>query len=184
MTSKNNKTYLPNSTTCFVCGEKNHAGLQVRFYIEDDVIKVRFQGHSHHCGYEGVVHGGISASVMDECLGWAAAYAIKRMCVTAELSIRYRRRVPSERAMTITTEITRIARRLVYVKGTMVDDEGVVYVTGEGSFSPLTTEETLQVDDNMIYRDGDVHIFDALRTECLQATNGEQHLARQTNHES
>ena len=184
MTSTNHKAYLPNSSTCFVCGEKNHAGLQVRFYIENDTVKVRFQGQAHHCGYKDVVHGGISASVMDECMGWAAAYAIKRMCVTAELSIRYRRRVPGESEMTIITEVTRIARRLVYVKATMVDDEGTVYVTGEGSFSPLSIEETLLVDDNMIYRDGDLHIFDELRTECLQATNGEQHLAHQNDRDS
>lgn len=181
--SLNHTTYLPTSSTCFVCGEDNHAGLKVRFYVEDGVVKTRFYAQPHHCGYEGVVHGGVSASVLDECLGWAAAYACNRMCVTAELTIRYRRRVPCECDMTILTEVTKTTKRLIYVQGSMVDKDGVVYVTAEGAFSPLSIEETLYVDDNMRYRAGDMHVFDELRTESLQATDCEQHLARQTDHQ-
>ena len=39
-------------------------------------------------------------------MGWAAARAIERMCVTAELKVRYLKPVPGDREMTVKTEGT------------------------------------------------------------------------------
>ena len=33
--NKDGATYLPNSKPCFICGEDNPAGVQVRFLVED-----------------------------------------------------------------------------------------------------------------------------------------------------
>ena len=159
------RTYLPNSSRCFVCGEDNPAGLQTRFYVEDGIVKTPLTAAAHHCGYERVVHGGIAAAALDECMGWAAARAIKRMCLTGELSVRYLKRVPQGRPLTVCAEVVRSSRRLAYVAGRIVDDAGVEYVRGQGTFVPLSAEETLAVDDALLYRGGEERLFKELRAE-------------------
>src|SRR5690606_33126821 len=102
--------YLPNSKTCFVCGEDNAAGLQSRFYVEGGCVKMKLRPQPHHCGYANVVHGGVVAAALDECMGWAAARAIKRMCYTGELTIRYLKPVPADGDLTVCTEVKRANR--------------------------------------------------------------------------
>lgn len=157
------KRYLPNSTGCFVCGEENPAGLRVRFFVEDGQVKTPLNATARHCGYPGRVHGGILAAALDECMGWAAARAIGRMCVTGELTTRYLHPVTLDRPFLVTAEVVRPNRRLVHCKGAIVDAGGAVHVRAEGKFFPLPAEETLAVDDLLLYRGGEERVFDALR---------------------
>lgn len=163
MTSGNSKTYLPNSKSCFVCGEDNPAGLQTRFFVEGDIVKTHLNPREHHCGYANVVHGGIVAAALDECMGWTASRAVQRMCYTADLSVRYLKRVPGDRVLTVCAELVKPSRRLCQARGWIEDDEGTVYVRAEGRFVPLSVEDTLKVDDALIYRGGEERVFDGLR---------------------
>ena len=51
----------------------------------------------------------------------------------------------------------------------LIDDEGIKYAEAKGKFTPLTAEETLNVDDMLIYREGDARIFDELRAQLKDA---------------
>lgn len=159
----NGRQNLPFSRTCFVCGDENHAGLQTRFYVEGGQVKTKIRPRDHHCGYKDVVHGGIVAAILDECMGWAAARSIERMCVTAELTVRYIQNVPQDRELTVVTDVEKANRRIVYTTGEFLDDEGVLYATAKGKFLPLSAEETLAVDDALVYTGGEERIFDGLR---------------------
>ncbi|MBI5095904.1 MAG: PaaI family thioesterase [Candidatus Hydrogenedentes bacterium] len=159
------RTYLPNSKTCFVCGEDNPAGLQTRFYVEDGMVKTILKAQHHHCGYRNVVHGGVVAAILDECMGWAAARVIGYMCVTGDLNIRYLRPVPGDQELVVCTEVVRSSKRMVHAKGNLVGHDGTEYARGEGRFLPLSAEETLNVDDNLLYRGGEERVFDPLRNQ-------------------
>jgi uncharacterized protein (TIGR00369 family) len=164
MSSSDSRTSLPNSKSCFVCGEENPAGLQTRFYVENGIVKAALRPRTHHLGYENIVHGGVSAAIIDECMGWAAARAIQRMCYTADLNLRYLRHVPGDRDMTACAEVVKESKRLVQVRGWLEDDQGTVYVRGEGRFVPLSVEDTLKVDDALLYRGDEERVFDILRS--------------------
>ena len=166
MTTTNDRTWLPTSEPCFVCGEKNDAGIKTQFYVEDGKVKAPLEAKPHHCGYHNVVHGGIIAAIMDETMGWAAARAIGRMCFTGELTIRYLRPTPGGCRLTVSAEVGRIGKRLVTAKGVLEDGAGIVYAKGEGKFVPLSVEDTLAVDDALIYRGGEERVFDALRAQA------------------
>lgn len=157
--------YLPNSDTCFVCGEENHAGLKARFFVENEVVKMHLEAEEHHCGYHNTVHGGVVAAAIDECMGWAAARAVQRMCVTGELTVRYLSRTPADRRLTVCAEVSRAHRRMVHTVGHIVDDEGHVYARAEARFLPLSVEETLQVDGALNYRGDEEDVFRELRAE-------------------
>jgi len=157
------KRFLPNSKTCFVCGEDNASGLRTRFYVEGDDVKMPLTAVEHHCGYENTVHGGVVAAALDECMGWAAARAIQRMCVTAELTVRYIERVPVDRDLTVSARVLQSHRRMVSAEAEIADGAGAVFARANGRFLPLSEDETLQVDDALIYRGGEERVFDGLR---------------------
>jgi uncharacterized protein (TIGR00369 family) len=159
------RRYLPSSETCFICGEENAAGLQGRFYVEGGKVKLPIQAGTHHCGYHNTVHGGVIAAAVDECMGWSAACAIGRMCYTAELNVRYLRPLTLDAGAVAETEVVHATLRLVRARGEVVGADGTVYARAEGKFMPLTAEQTLEVDDALVYRGDELRIFDALRKE-------------------
>lgn len=161
-TQTQQRTYLPNSSECFVCGEDNHAGLQTRFYVEEDKVKMDLGAALHHCGYENTVHGGIVSAALDECMGWAAARAIHRMCVTAELTVRFKKRVPADHELTVVAGVEKAHRRMVNTIAHIEDETGEIYAQAEARFMPLSIKETLEVDRHLIYRDGDERVFEGL----------------------
>ncbi|HPU98202.1 MAG TPA: PaaI family thioesterase [Candidatus Hydrogenedentes bacterium] len=158
-----NRKPLPTSESCFICGEENPHGLRARFYAEDEWTVLPVQPDPHLCGYSGVVHGGVVAAMLDECMGWAAARAIGRMCVTAELTVRYLRRTPAGVPLEVRARCERASRLLAFTQAVLVDDKGTVYARASGKFMPLSKEETLQIDDGMRYRGDELRVFDPLR---------------------
>jgi hypothetical protein len=70
---KNQERKQPNSRHCFVCGLENEYGLGLRFYeIGPDEVTATVSIPEQYQGYPGVVHGGITAAMLDEVLGRAA----------------------------------------------------------------------------------------------------------------
>ena len=151
----NGRRYLPNSKSCFVCGEENHAGLQQRFFVEDDVVKTLLNPKAHHCGYANTVHGGIVATILDETMGWAANRALQRMCITADITVRYKLPVPGDAESIVCARVTKANKRLVYLEGWIEDPGGQHLAKAEARFMPLSEEETRLIDEHMIYREGD-----------------------------
>ena len=154
---------LPTSPRCFVCGEHNPGGLHARFFVENGLVTMPLTAEERHCGYPDVVHGGVLAAALDECMGWAAARSIHRMCVTGELTVRYLKPVAPGPGFTVYAEVIRSSRRLVHTRGWIAGPGGELHVRAHGRFLPLSVEETLRVDDGLVYRGGEERVFDVLR---------------------
>ena len=165
MSEKMLKGYLPVSVSCFVCGKENHAGLALRFYGDDGVISTVWRPADYHCGYSGVVHGGVAATALDECMAWAATWHTRLMCLTGDLAVRYLEPVPSERELLVSASVRVPGKRLVHVLGTIADADGVEYATAQGRFVTMTAEQTLDVDDSLLYYGDEVRLFDYLRAK-------------------
>ncbi len=158
---------LPISGPCFVCGQDNPAGLQTEFYIVDGQVRADFRPKPHHCGYQNTVHGGIVAAILDETMGWAAARAITRMCLTGELTVRYLAPTPGDRVTTVYTEVIRANRRVVRTRGWLAAN-GATFARAEGRFMPLSVEDTLAIDDVLVYRGNEERVFAPLREDTGQ----------------
>jgi acyl-coenzyme A thioesterase PaaI-like protein len=86
----------PNSRQCFVCGTENPVGLRLMFYqAASGEVTAEFTPPEHYQGYPGVLHGGITASILDEAAGRAQMGNFSpRFMFTAKLVVRYRKSVP------------------------------------------------------------------------------------------
>ncbi|HWY74116.1 MAG TPA: PaaI family thioesterase [Verrucomicrobiae bacterium] len=80
---------LPHTHSCFVCGESNPFGLRMRFETDGRIVQARFTLRPEHIGFRGTIHGGITATILDEIMVWACAVQTGRFAVCAELNVRY-----------------------------------------------------------------------------------------------
>jgi uncharacterized protein (TIGR00369 family) len=130
----------PTSRMCFICGERNPAGVHVRFYEQDDgSVLARFTPREHHQGYPGRMHGGVITAVMDEAVGRAIMirYGEAIWGVTAELNVRFRKPVPLDVELTVVGRITHEGSRLFEGTGELYLPDGTVAVEAAGKYVKL-----------------------------------------------
>ena len=111
------------------------------------------------------MHGGIVAALLDESMGWAVALSIGRMCMSAEVTIRYLKPLPVDTKIVVSAKPGRWSRRLGHAEAEVRGVDGTLYARASGKFLPLSLEQTLQVDSMLIYPDGAESIFSELRDE-------------------
>lgn len=125
---------------CFVCGPGNPDGLHVAFRLEEGICRAEFVPTTSHVGYDGVTHGGILFSLLDDVMAnWV--YLQGEQCFTARAEVRYRQRLPVGTPIRLEGRLQRRKGRLAVVEGKVVraDDDSVV-AEATGSF--MITERT------------------------------------------
>jgi acyl-coenzyme A thioesterase PaaI-like protein len=84
---------VKNSRLCFGCGPENDAGLRLTFESgASGRLRTRFVPREIHGGWEGVFHGGLMATLLDEAM---MAYLFRNgiHAATADLHVRFRKPV-------------------------------------------------------------------------------------------
>ena len=140
----------PNSRDCFVCGVDNEHGLHLQFYeTGPGVVEVIYTVPEHFQGYDGIVHGGIVATLVDEVLGrvhMGSDPQEPRFMVTAKLTIDYRKPVPTGEEIRIVGRAHRSKRRTATSTAKIYGPEGDVLVEAEALLVDLPSEKLEGVD--------------------------------------
>ena len=137
-----------NSGHCFVCGAHNQHGLLGRFYHvqkneeEEQILLGIFIPQNHHQSYPGRMHGGISATILDESIGRAVTIINPDIWgVTIDLSVKYRKPVPLDETLYSEARITKVGFRAFEGEGKLFRANGEVCATGTGKFMILPPEK-------------------------------------------
>jgi len=140
---------LPHTHSCFVCGESNPHGLKMRFHAEGRVVTAMFRPCAEHVGFKGVVHGGLTATVLDEIMVWACVVATRKFAFCAELKVRYLRPLAPGEEVTVTSELVADHKgRILEAKAAMHNAAGKILVQATGKYMPLK-----EVDASEMVRD-------------------------------
>lgn len=136
---------LPHTRSCFVCGEANPHGLNLRAETDGRVVKARFVPREEHIGFKRTVHGGLIATLLDEVMVWVCAVRTKRFAYCGELNVRFLNPLePGQETMAI-AELVRDRRgRLFEAKAELRNDAGLVFASAVGKYLPIrsvTAEE-------------------------------------------
>lgn len=150
---------LPYSDWCYVCGKENPLGFRVVFSTENGRVRLRHVPEVHRQGYLGVVHGGVICTLLDEAMGWAPTLIVKRMFVTAELTVRYLKPFPVGRAMLIEAWAEKATHRMALARGEVRDQDGELYATAKGKYLPMSPAETRKVAQMLIYEPDTLRVF-------------------------
>src|ERR1035437_8314632 len=92
---------------CLVCSQSNPLGLGLEFTVHDDgSVSTSFLGHSALEGFQGFLHGGMIASLLDGAMT-NCLFAHGHVAMTGELKVRYRKPVVIGEEMLLRAWITR-----------------------------------------------------------------------------
>jgi len=119
---------------CFVCGPTNPIGLHLHFRIDGDVCRSEFTPGDAHMGYQGLTHGGIIFSLLDDVMAnWL--WLQGERCFTARADIRYREPLPIGTAVRIEGRMLKRKGRLVQLEGRVIrQDNDATIAEATGSF--------------------------------------------------
>lgn len=91
---------------CFGCGDGNPIGIQLSdFTQEKDGASAPFVARTDYNGFDGVVHGGVIATALDEISAWACVLSQGVFVFTATLEIRYRKVVRTDAEYTLRARV-------------------------------------------------------------------------------
>jgi len=86
----NQASVIPTHGACFACGRQNETGLGLVFKTVGDRIRCRTTLDSKYQGYDGIVHGGILASIADAAMVNLVYRRHGGRPLTCSLEMRYR----------------------------------------------------------------------------------------------
>ena len=99
------------SELCFGCGRKNPCGLKLRFEWDGKRVTAEFTPTELHQGWEGIIHGGIITTMLDEAMGYATYYE-GIMGVTGAMQLRFRHPASIGQPLIVTASMSKNMRRL------------------------------------------------------------------------
>jgi uncharacterized protein (TIGR00369 family) len=137
-----NLIQLPRTSGCLVCGRDNPIGLRLTSFVDPDtgIVAQDFTPRGDHIGFQGVIHGGILATVLDEAMVWAATWHGKRFCLAAELCVRFRKPAEIGRLMKVTAKVEAARSKLILTTGQMHDGDKLI-AEATAKYIPLPPEE-------------------------------------------
>lgn len=115
---------------CFACGLNNPIGLKLKFSEQGDTYVANFVPGPEHQGYNGIMHGGLVSTLLDEIMaGYMYAKGFK--AVTAKLEVRFRQPTPIGENLTISGWITGQRGKMYELAGKVVLPDGTVTAEGK-----------------------------------------------------
>lgn len=118
---------------CFGCGTENPIGLHLEFRRENGGARAEFRPRQEYQGWDGLLHGGIVLSLLDETLAYAALFAAGP-AVTAEIQARLRRPAPLDETYQLFGTVTKIRLGLIQAHATVIDGGGQLIAEADGKF--------------------------------------------------
>jgi len=131
---------LPHTPNCLVCGRNNPHGLHLSLHVDPitGVVTTTFVPTKDHIGFEGIVHGGVLATVLDEAMVWAATWHGKRFCVAGEMSVRFRQSANVGEPLLVTAAIDLARSKLITATGEVRRAaDNTLLTTATGKYVPL-----------------------------------------------
>lgn len=142
---------LPHTHSCFVCGESNPIGFNLRFETDGTVVTARFVPRREHAGFREVVHGGLIATLLDEVMVWACAVQTKRFAYCAELNVRFLQPLrPGEPAILSAQLATNRKNRIFEAQGSVKTESGVTLATSTGKYLPIGEADAAQLAQDFV----------------------------------
>lgn len=130
---------IENNNRCFVCGQENPYGFQVKPIVRDAGAEVHIEctPPEHMQGWANILHGGIISTLLDEAITHIGIGTFDGPAVTAQLEVRFRKPAPTGVKLYVTAERTKVSRRLVEAIAEVKLSDSTTIATGKGKVMPV-----------------------------------------------
>jgi acyl-coenzyme A thioesterase PaaI-like protein len=126
---------------CFGCGPANEKGLHLESRPDGEGVVAEWTPALHHQAFEGVLNGGIIATLLDCHMSWSGMWHLKEkrglerppLCVTAEYTVKLHRPTPASGVITLRAHAVETNGDRVVTEGTL-EAGGKVCASSRGVF--------------------------------------------------
>ena len=119
---------------CFACGVLNEHGIQLDLHVDGDRCWTELALADRFQGWDGIAHGGIVCTVLDEVMAWSLA-ATDNWGLTARIAVDFKRPVKIDVPIRAEGWITSTRRRIVQTAARIVDPQtGDVLATATATY--------------------------------------------------
>ncbi len=126
-------------SNCFVCGDKNDSGLNIQFVSETGKAKAEFKPGRNFEGYQGILHGGILSTVLDEVM-IKAVLAQGIMAVTARMEIKFKKPARIGEKLHLEGWIKVDKEKMILTEGKVTRPDGSLIAEGKGTYFRVKDE--------------------------------------------
>ena len=121
---------------CFGCSTANSHGLGLHFYLSENEngCYTKCKIPDYLCGVDGIVHGGLTALLLDEVSQWAMIGRIGKMGLTRELTVRYLKPVPTNTEIVVEAKIGTQDEKNTVLHSAVRSVDGEVLAEGESKW--------------------------------------------------
>jgi uncharacterized protein (TIGR00369 family) len=123
---------------CFGCGQRNPDGLKMRFQPMGGESVCELEVADKFQSWEGIVHGGVVALMLDEAMGWAGWHA-GHPGVTGRLQVRYREPLRVGERVRVAARVERVRRSLVYATARIDRADGACVAEARATLMAVPT---------------------------------------------
>jgi uncharacterized protein (TIGR00369 family) len=121
--------------SCFVCSEGHPHGLGLRFHHTEDGVVCFCTVPDSFCGFDGMVHGGIISTLMDEAAAYALFARHGKLGVTSEMSTRFLKPVLTGTELRVEGRVVTFAPSGAEVAMAIYDAAGVCLAEARSSWA-------------------------------------------------
>lgn len=118
---------------CFACGSLNTHGLRLVLHAGGDRCWTEVTLDRRFEGWEGIAHGGILCTILDEVMAWALVDH-DLWGVTARMAVEFKRPVSIGQPISGEGRVVAVRRRLVDAEGLLLDADGTLLARAEATF--------------------------------------------------
>ena len=141
---------LPWTRSCFVCGETNERGLQLKSRIEDGKVVLDYATRKTDLGWRSAIHGGLTMTLLDEVMTWAAMIDAGMACMSAEMTTRMKKPVLVGQNLRVEGWVTTNRRKVILTESCMTDGDGTVLATATGKYMQMPGEHFQICEDDFV----------------------------------
>lgn len=119
---------------CFACGSLNTHGLQLALHADDDQCWTELALPSRFEGWEGIAHGGIVCTILDEVMAWALINH-DTWGVTARMAVDFKRPIDIGAPIRAEGRVVEARRRIFRTEGVILSlPSRTVLASAEGVY--------------------------------------------------
>jgi len=134
---------LPNADThnCFACSPKNPHGLKMKFYCSENSVYSWVSVPAYLCGWNETIHGGIISTILDEVMGWAGIYFLKKVTLTKLITVEFIKALKVGDRLKAAARVTKKeGKREAVIEGCIYNGKDELCAKAEGTFMLLSTD--------------------------------------------
>jgi acyl-coenzyme A thioesterase PaaI-like protein len=120
---------------CFGCSPRNPHGLRLLFQRTGRGCRSRHVLAPHYCGVEGIAHGGMVGTLLDETAAWAIILHTGKLGLTTTMTTRFAAPVKIGVDLDLEAVVLHQDGRRASTRAWVRDDEGLVLAEAESEWA-------------------------------------------------